>query len=119
MGMLIISFGLWGIGDMLRTGGHSTEVAHVGGIHIPVYGWIGGTSVSIDEVRDRFNRQLDQIQRQTGQRPEADQALRYGLHLRALEEVLQRAVIDNAIEKYGLVVGMSDIQSTIAHNPAF
>ena len=44
--MLIISFGLWGIGDMLRTGGHSDEVAHVGGTHIPVYGWVGGTSVT-------------------------------------------------------------------------
>ncbi|HEY4167373.1 MAG TPA: SurA N-terminal domain-containing protein, partial [Reyranella sp.] len=119
MGMLIISFGLWGIGDMLRVGGHSTEVAHVGGTHIPVYGWLGGTSVSIDEVKDRFNRQLDQIQRQTGQRPESDQALRYGLHLRALEDVLQRAVIDNAIEKYGLVVGTGEIQGAIAHNPAF
>jgi peptidyl-prolyl cis-trans isomerase D len=119
MGMLIISFGLWGIGDMLRTGGHSNEVAHVGGTHIPVYGWLGGTSVSIEEVRDRFNRQLDQIQRQTGQRPEPEQALRYGLHLRALEDVLQRAVIDNAMEKYGLVVGMSEVQSTIARNPAF
>jgi len=94
-------------------------MAHVGGTHIPVYGWVGGTSVSIDEVKDRFNRQLDQIQRQTGQRPEQDQALRYGLHLRALEDVLQRAVIDNAMEKYGLVVGTSEIQSVIAHNPAF
>ena len=41
MSMLIISFGLWGIGDMLRVGGHSNEVAHVGGTHIPVYGWVG------------------------------------------------------------------------------
>ncbi len=119
MSMLIVSFGMWGIGDMLRVGGRSNEVAHVGGIHIPVYGWLGGTSVSIDEVKDRFNRQLDQIQRQTGQRPEQDQALRYGLHLRALEDVLVRAVIDNAMEQYGLVVGTSEVQSVIAHNPSF
>ena len=68
--MLIISFALWGIGDMLKVGGRNTEVAHVGGTHIPLYGWLGGTSVSVEEVRDRFNRQLEQIQRQTGQRPE-------------------------------------------------
>ena len=74
MSMLIISFALWGIGDMLSVGGRSTEVAHVGGTHIPLYGWLGGTSVSIEEVRDRFNRQLEQIQRQTGQRPEPEQA---------------------------------------------
>jgi len=119
MTMLIISFGLWGIGDMLKLGGRSTEVAHVGGTHIPLYGWLGGTSVSIDEVRDRFNRQLEQIQHQTGQRPDPEQARRYGLHIRALEDVVQRAVIDNAMQQYGLVVSDGEVQAAIARNPTF
>ncbi len=119
LGMLIISFALWGIGDMLRTGGRTSEVAHVGGIHIPLYGWLGGTAVSIDEVRDRFNRQLDQIQRQTGQRPDPEQAVRYGLNVRALEDVVQRAVIDNAMSDYGIVVSNDQVRQMIAQNPAF
>src|SRR6187455_3378652 len=90
MSMLIISFALWGIGDMLKLGGTSREVAHVGGT---------------------------QIQRQTGQRPEPEQALRFGLHLRALEDVLQRAIIDNAMQQYGLVVGTNEVQAVIARNP--
>jgi peptidyl-prolyl cis-trans isomerase D len=118
-GMLIISFALWGIGDMLRLGGRSSEVAHVGGTHIPLYGWLGGTPVTVEEVRDRFNRQLEQIQRQTGQRPEPEQAVRFGLHLRALEDVIQRAVIDNAIREYGLSIGDNEVRATIARNPAF
>lgn len=119
MTMLIVSFGLWGIGDMLRVGGRNNEVAHVGGTHVPLYGWIGGTSVSIEEVRDRFNRQIEQIQRQTGQRPEPEQALRYGLHIRALEDVVQRAVVDNAMQQYGLTVGEDEVRATIARNPTF
>ena len=120
MSTLMVSFALWGIGDMLRgVGGNNTEVAHVGGTHIPVYGWVGGTSVSINEVRDLFNRQLEQIQRQTGQRPEPEQALRYGIHLRALEDVVQRAVIDNAIQEYGIGVGDAEVRAAIARNPAF
>ena len=119
MSTLIISFALWGIGDMLRMGGTSNEVAHVGGTHIPVYGWVGGTSVSINEVRDVYNRQLEQIQRQTGQRPEPAQALRYGIHIRALQDSVQRAVIDTAINEYGLVVGDNEIRDAIARNPAF
>jgi len=119
MTMLIISFALWGIGDMLKVGGRNTEVAHVGGTHIPLYGWLGGTSVSVEEVRDRFNRQIEQIQRQTGQRPETEQAMRYGLHIRALEDVVQRAVIDNAMRQYGLVVSDSEVQAAIARNPTF
>ncbi len=118
-GMLIISFGLWGVGDMLRAGGRSTEVAHVGGTHVPLYGWVGGESVSITEVRDQFNRQLENIQRQTGQRPDPDQALRYGLHVRALEEVIQRAVLDYAVRQFGLVVSDEEVRAAIAHNPGF
>ena len=118
-GMLIISFALWGVGDMLRMGGRSTEVAHVGGTHIPLYGWVGGTSVSVNEVRDQFNRQLEGIQRQTGQRPEPEQALRFGLHVRALEDVMQRAVLDYAIQQFGLVVSDAEVHAAIARNPAF
>jgi peptidyl-prolyl cis-trans isomerase D len=117
--MLIISFGLWGIGDMLRIGGRTSEVAHVGGTHIPLFGWVGGTSVPVEDVRQRFNLQLEQIQRQTGQRPEPEQAVRYGLHVRALEDVVQRAIIDNAMQQYGLVVGDAEVQSVISKNPSF
>ncbi len=119
MSTLMISFALWGIGDMLRTGGTSTEVAHVGGTHIPVYGWLGGTSVSVNEVRELFNRQLQTIERQTGQRPDPEQALRYGIHIRALEDVVQRAVLDNAIKEYGLVVSDDQIRAAIAKKPDF
>jgi peptidyl-prolyl cis-trans isomerase D len=119
LGMLIISFALWGIGDMLRMGGHSSEVAHVGGFHVPLYGWVGGTSVSINEVRERFNRQLDQVQRRTGQRPDEEQAVKFGLNIRALQDVVQRAVIDHAMVDYGIVVSDDQIREAIAQNPDF
>ncbi|TAJ23927.1 MAG: hypothetical protein EPO67_24555, partial [Reyranella sp.] len=118
-GMLIISFALWGVGDMLRMGGRSAEVAHVGGYRLPVYGWVGGAPVYATEVREQFNRQLEAIQRQTGQRPEPDQALRFGLHMRALEEVIQRAVLDYAIKEFGLTVSDEEVRAAIARNPAF
>ena len=118
-GMLIVSFGLWGVGDMLKVVGRSSEVAHVGGTKVPLYGWVGGAPVYATEVREQFNRQLEAIQRQTGQRPEQEQALRYGLHVRALEEVIQRAVLDYAIREFGLIVSDEEVRATIARNPAF
>src|SRR5882757_3714765 len=117
--MLIVSFAFWGVGDMLRIGGRTTEVAHIGGTKIPLYGWVGGASIPVTEVREQFNRQLEGIQRQTGQRPEPDQALRYGLHVRALEEVIQRAVLDYTAQKFGLVVSDAEVRAAIARNPAF
>jgi peptidyl-prolyl cis-trans isomerase D len=118
-GMLIVSFGLWGVGDMLKVVGRSSEVAHVGGTKVPLYGWVGGAPVYATEVREQFNRQLEAIQRQTGQRPEQEQALRYGLHVRALEEVIQRAVLDYAIREFGLIVSDEEVRAAIARNPAF
>lgn len=118
-GMLIVSFGLWGVGDMLKVVGRSSEVAHVGGTKIPLYGWVGGAPVYATEVREQFNRQLEAIQRQTGQRPEQEQALRYGLHVRALEEVIQRTVLDYAIREFGLIVSDEEVRAAIARNPAF
>jgi peptidyl-prolyl cis-trans isomerase D len=94
-------------------------VAHIGGTHVPIYGWVGGASVSVNEVRDQFNRQLENIQRQTGQRPEQEQALRFGLHVRALEEVIQRAVLEYATQQLGLVVSDAEVQAAIARNAAF
>ena len=34
--MLIIAFAFWGIGDMIRSGGRSAEVAHVGGLRTTI-----------------------------------------------------------------------------------
>ncbi len=116
---LIVAFGFWGIGDMLRMGRGAVEVAHIGGTHIPIYGYIGGTSVSVEEVRDRFNRQLAAIQQQTGQRPEPETALRYGLHVRALEDTIQRAILDHAVREFGLAVSDDEVRATIAQMPAF
>lgn len=118
-GMLIVSFALWGIGDMLKLNPRNTAVAHVGGTHIPLYGWLGGVAVPVEEVRDIFNRQLEQIQRQTGQRPEPEQAIRYGLHIRALEDALQRAVLDNAVRQYGLSISDAEVRAAIAQKPIF
>src|SRR5258708_33970084 len=68
-GMLIISFGLWGIGDMLRTGGSSTEIAHVGGTHIPIYGWIGGSPGPPHQARRQVHLHPDATPAQTRPRP--------------------------------------------------
>ncbi|HTR84047.1 MAG TPA: peptidyl-prolyl cis-trans isomerase, partial [Reyranella sp.] len=118
LAVIIIPFAFWGIGD-IRLAGRTNEVAHVGGTHIPLYGWLGGTSVPIEDVRERFIRQLEQIQQQTGQRPEPAQAIQYGLHIRALEDAIQRAVIDNAMNEYGLTVSDEEVRALIAQNAAF
>lgn len=117
--MLIVAFAFWGIGDMIRSGGRTTSVAHVGGYHIPIYGWVGGASVSAAEVRDRYNRQMENFERQYRRRPTSEEAMAMGLHVSALEETIQRAVLDYAIRDFGLTASDAQVAATIARNPAF
>ena len=39
--------------------------------------------------------------------------------MRALEEVVQRAVLDHAVQEFGLVVSDEEVRAAIARNPAF
>ena len=117
--MLIVAFAFWGIGDMIRSGGRTTSVAHVGGYHIPIYGWVGGASVSAAEVRDRYNRQMENFERQYRRRPTSEEAMAMGLHVSALEETIQRAVLDYAIRDFGLTASDAQVAAMIARNPAF
>ena len=117
--MLIIAFAFWGIGDMIRSGGRSAEVAHVGGYHLPIYGWVGGASVSSAEVREQYNRQLEAFERQYRRRPTTEEAMGMGLHVSALEDVIQRTVLDYAIREFGLTASEAQVAAAIARNPAF
>src|SRR5262244_3555243 len=54
VGFLIISFGIWGIGDIFRGFGISTVAK------------VGRTEISIEQFRMRYNEQLQQLGRQVG-----------------------------------------------------
>lgn len=107
-GMLIISFAFWGIGDMVR-----------GGPSDPVVAEVGDTQIRGREVRERFNTLLDEVQSRGGTRLTSEQAVAVGLHLRALEESVQRALLDRAIVEYGIVISDEQVRAEIAANPGF
>ena len=67
VGFLIISFGIWGIGDIFRGGGVSTVAK------------IGDTEISMDQFRVRYNEQLQQLSRQVGRPITPEQARAFGL----------------------------------------
>jgi peptidyl-prolyl cis-trans isomerase D len=62
VGFLIISFGIWGIGDIFRGFGVSTVAK------------VGRTEISIDQFRNRYNEQLQQLSRRAGRPITPDQA---------------------------------------------
>ena len=83
MGLIIVSFVIWGVGDMLR-GFTSTTVASV-----------GSTKITQQEFRDSYQRTLQQYQRRLRQPITNEQARAIGLDNEVLQRLISEAALDN------------------------
>ena len=82
MGVLIISFGVWGIADIFRGFGQST-LAKVGRIEI-----------STEQFRQIYTERLQQIGRQVGRPLTTDQARAFGIDRQVLQQTIAEATLD-------------------------
>jgi peptidyl-prolyl cis-trans isomerase D len=97
MGVLIISFGVWGIADIFRGFGQSTLAK------------IGRTEISTEQFRQLYTEKLQQIGRQFGRPLTMDQARAFGLDRQVLQQVIAEAAFDDNARQLGL--GQSDAQT--------
>lgn len=106
MGLLVLSFALWGIADIF-SGFRSNTLASV-----------GGTEVSIEAFQLRYTRELRNLQAQVGIVTEA-QARALGLPDRVLSQMVAEAAMEADAEN--MKVGISDpmLIELIARDPNF
>src|SRR6202035_913718 len=97
MGVLIISFGVWGIADIFRGFGQSTLAK------------VGGTEISTDQFRQLYTDRLQQTARQFGRPLTMDQARAFGLDRQVLQQTLAEAALDEQARRLGL--GQSDAEN--------
>ena len=97
MGVLIISFGVWGIADIFRGFGQSTLAT------------VGHTEISITDFRQLYTEKLQQIGRQFGRPLTADQARAFGLDRQLLQQTIAEAALDEEARRLGL--GQSDAET--------
>ena len=107
MGLIIVSFVIWGVGDMLR-GFTSSTVASV-----------GATKISAQEYHSAYQRTLQQYQRQLRQPFTNEQARAIGLDRQVLQRLLSEAAIDEETRKLGLSVSDNALRAMITSNPNF
>ena len=107
LGVLILSFAVWGIGDIFR-GPSDATVATVGDVEI-----------TRSEFGDAYRRELDRLNRRMGQQLDADQARRLGIENLTLQRMINRALFDQVALGYGLTVSDKDLAADIRSNPAF
>ncbi|CAK0751024.1 peptidyl-prolyl cis-trans isomerase D [Azospirillaceae bacterium] len=105
---LIASFAIWGIGDIFRSHGTADTVAEVGPLKI-----------RIADVDQEFRKEVNRLRRMFGGALDADQARQMGLMDQALEQLIERALFDQAARDAGLEAGDDLVKRRIQQIPAF
>jgi peptidyl-prolyl cis-trans isomerase D len=107
MGVLIISFGVWGIADIFRGFGQSTLAK------------IGKTEISAEQFRQIYTDKLQQLGRQFGRPLTMDQARAFGLDRQVLQQTIAEAALDEEARRMGLGQSDAEVMRTIYNDPNF
>jgi peptidyl-prolyl cis-trans isomerase D len=107
VGFLVISFAIWGIGDIFRGFGRSTVAK------------VGRTEISIEQFRSQYNERLQQFSRQIGHPVSMDQARAMGLDRVVIGQIVSEIVLDETAHKLGLNLSDAEVAKMIAADPAF
>ncbi|HUY68515.1 MAG TPA: SurA N-terminal domain-containing protein [Alphaproteobacteria bacterium] len=105
MMFLVLSFGIWGIGDMFRGNPLERTVASVGSIDIDVQALDHEFEQSLAEARQSLPDLTDQ------------QARQLGLMDKALNAMVERALIDQDLTRLGVTVGDRTVLDEMAALP--
>jgi peptidyl-prolyl cis-trans isomerase D len=107
MGVLIVSFGVWGIADIFRGFGQSTLAK------------VGRTEISAELFRQIYNDKLQQLGRQFGRPLTMDQARAFGLDRQVLQQTIAEAALDEEARRMGLGQSDAEVMRTIYNDPNF
>ncbi len=106
-GVLIISFGIWGIADIFKGFGQSSLAK------------IGSTEITTEQFRNLFTDKVQQIGRRFGRPLTMEQARTFGLDRQVLQEVISDAALDETARRMGLGQSDADIVRAISSDPTF
>lgn len=107
-GLLIVSFAVWGIGDVVRVG-VSNRPAIVA----------GNVEVSAAEVINDYRREVTRLQRVFGPQFTEEQARQMGLLTSTIEQVSARALLEQAARDLDLTASDDAVMQSLTANPAF
>lgn len=106
-GVLIISFGVWGIADIFKGFGQSSLAK------------IGSTEITTEQFRNLFTDKVQQIGRRFGRPLTTEQARQFGLDRQVLQEVISDAALDETARRMGLGQSDAEIVRAISSDPTF
>ena len=107
MGVLIISFGIWGVRDVFHTKISSDVIT------------AGSRTVTAAQFKRMFDRQLRQAQQQSGQAITPDQAAQAGLDVRMLEQMSDLESVHELLRREGVQASDKLIVDQLRKTPDF
>lgn len=107
LGLLVLSFGVWGIADVF-TSSASQTVAEVGGQQIPV-----------ERFRNAYQQRMRELTEQRGQPLSSAEAQALGLGNSVLAQLVAEATLDEHAQALGLSVTDDLLAAQIRDDPAF
>ncbi len=107
MGLIAVSFAIWGIGDIFRGFGSRTLAT------------IGNTEIGIEQFRYYYSDKLNQLGRRIGRVITPDQARGLGLDRQIVGELVAETALDEKAKQLKLGVSDAEISSRITADPNF
>ena len=109
LGLLIISFGLWGIGDYTtNTGGDDQIVAE-----------IGGQEISSRELESQIQVSISRMREVLGQNITNEQALAFGIVDQTLNGMVQEIIFSEGARNTGLIINDDLLNQEIRSDKQF
>lgn len=107
LGLLVISFGVWGISGSIFGGSGSNVVT------------AGDTAVTVTDYRLAYDRQINVLSRQLGSRVTREQATAYGIDQQVLSQLIAGALLDEQARAMELGLSRDRLAQLTAEDPAF
>ena len=107
LGLLVIAFAVWGIGDVVRNVGRGTLAT------------IGSSQISVDDYRQAYQDEMASLTRRFGRRLTSEQAKMLGVEQRALSRLISAAAIDHHARDLQLALSDQGMAEIIRNDPGF
>lgn len=106
--LLVLSFAVWGIEDVVRNLGRDNAVARV-----------GGEAIELTEAQDAARRETQRLQRQLGPRFEANEAFRQAVARQAVENLIASRVQRQEARRMGVAASVEAVRAYTFSIPSF
>ncbi len=104
--ILVLSFAVWGIGDIFRGGGFAVVIAEV-----------GDQRVTANEFMSEYQRYIEQLRPMFGGELDAEKAKQLGLHYQVLQRMIGQAIFDQGAQDLNIAVSDEVVRANIMSDP--